>query len=753
MTPDLRRWISLGSEQEVAEECGGEAREKLLFKFSRVRRKFGTPVRFSDRNTAEAKDGFVECASYPDSRFSITRLQRDCGVQAVPRILSSSAQTEWKGLRSNAAQYTSRELSNEEKEGILQSDSLKDFCQVVTPRMLRALQQEEIMNVFVDDWMALGTGAPTVDSFGKVHQDLMIYQVFSVHMFIPDKKISCINWHPCIQGVIAVALTDTTEEQFTESKPSVILVYSFADPSKPQLLLECPDGILAFEFCPSDPNIIVGGCVNGQVVLWDISSHVTHLQCKLPAGHKTSINGDTFDLEDHSEKKTPLVHHCAVSALENSHKAPVTDVRWLPQTFEVTRTGIPMENKLQICVQLVTCSSDCSLLFWDVRTSKPAPLERKLHSDHRQQMTLSSAPDTFKHLDRTWKPLFKVSLPKIKKAGEYAPLKFSLDQYTCRDKSGSSPDASHGHDSLDAPVYSQLRMPSAKTLTPLEDVNTKMYIGTEDGEIVYTDWKLEKDDGGRLRSMKPLFCYDVHHCSVNTVQRSPFLNDVVLTGSSWNFAIWREGVGDGPLFLSPTSEHQCTTACWSPSRAAVFYIGRADGNIEVWNLLEKSSEPVQVYAHHTDSKITSIKPCTVSAKQHLLAVADDYGMVRVFEIPRKHCTPTRNEIGTVKKFLQLEEEKLKDLLKRRDVWSEEKKAVEDNKKKTFFLIGTRRSGERSTHWSRGKHGLQRVPVAGGENPEEPRAAADRRHRTRDTEPPPSRPRTLAFDFEELITFI
>ena len=29
------------------------------------------------------------------------------------------------------------------------------------------------------------------------------------------------------------------------------------------------------------------------------------------------------------------------------------------------------------------------------------------------------------------------------------------------------------------PHYSQLRVPSAKTLTTLEDVNTKLYIGTE----------------------------------------------------------------------------------------------------------------------------------------------------------------------------------------------------------------------------------------------------------------------------------
>lgn len=31
-------------------------------------------------------------------------------------------------------------------------------------------------------------------------------------------------------------------------------------------MLESPDDIFCFEFCPSDPNIIAGGCINGQVV-------------------------------------------------------------------------------------------------------------------------------------------------------------------------------------------------------------------------------------------------------------------------------------------------------------------------------------------------------------------------------------------------------------------------------------------------------------------------------------------------------
>lgn len=190
-TPEPQPWIPQGSEREVDEEADRETRERVLqcikkilssfrlvrpfhlsvpspschqlwYKFSRVRRNFGSPVCFSDRNTADAKDGYLECASYQDSRFSIKQMQRDCGMQAVPRLQSSGAQTQWytrkpvflcslycfnndststnmlrpyrKFQRNIFTQYMPRQLSDEEKENVLQSDSLKKFCTSVTPR-------------------------------------------------------------------------------------------------------------------------------------------------------------------------------------------------------------------------------------------------------------------------------------------------------------------------------------------------------------------------------------------------------------------------------------------------------------------------------------------------------------------------------------------------------------------------------------------------------------------------------------------
>lgn len=36
-------------------------------------------------------------------------------------------------------------------------------------------------------------------------------------------------------------------------------------------MLEAPDDIFSFAFNPNEPNILAGGCLNGQVVLWDIA--------------------------------------------------------------------------------------------------------------------------------------------------------------------------------------------------------------------------------------------------------------------------------------------------------------------------------------------------------------------------------------------------------------------------------------------------------------------------------------------------
>ncbi|XP_037554011.1 dynein axonemal intermediate chain 3 [Nematolebias whitei] len=602
-TPKRKPWVSLGSENEIEAESIKETRPRITIRYFRKWRTLKLPVNFSDSETV-----FVGFESYEDKRFNIKVMLIDRGVQAVPVVLENSTQTPWIVKRNNWTHYEPREFSEEEKESILQSESMKNFCKAVTTRMLQALQEESIFNVFIEELKDFGTGRRVDDKSGLKSEDLELQMTFKDHTYSEGKKISSVHWHPIIHGMIAVALTEPNEEESDKPstfipRPSFIVFYSFADFSKAQLLLESPDDVVAFEFCPSNPNIIVGGCVNGQVAVWDISAHSQFL---------------------HSGSEM------------------------------VISKGVTVENKLKVSVQVLTCSPDGTLKFWDVRLPnldylKPKPATPKTPK------TFYRVSETFKHLDRTWKPFFTVYLFKVDDVGTYSPWKFCFHPYT---SDGVTENASGV-----IADYRQLTIPSSKTLKTLEDVNTKIYVGTLQGEIVCTDWK----------EIKPLHCFNACHGMVHTVQRSPFLKDVILTIGIWKFAISKEGVMEGPVFESAHSEEYYCSGCWSLTRPAVFFIGRDNGSIEVWNLLEDTTKPSQVYESISKNRITCIKPWTVSSKQHFLAVTDDLGVLRVFEMSEKLCIPSKNESLHMKKYLEHETEATKYFAKQKKTWAKQKK--------------------------------------------------------------------------------
>ncbi len=39
------------------------------------------------------------------------------------------------------------------------------------------------------------------------------------------------------------------------------------------MFLEAPCDVFTFAFSPTEPNIVAGGCINGQIALWDIHEY------------------------------------------------------------------------------------------------------------------------------------------------------------------------------------------------------------------------------------------------------------------------------------------------------------------------------------------------------------------------------------------------------------------------------------------------------------------------------------------------
>ena len=89
---------------------------------------------------------------------------------------------------------------------------------------------------------------------------------------------------------------------------------------------------------------------------------------------------------------------------------------------------------------------------------------------------------------------------------------------------------------------------------------------------------------------------------------------------------------------------------WSPTRAGIFFVGTQEGNIEVWDLLEKTHEP-SVCQNVTTARITQLKPWIINAKLHLLAVSDAVGTLHILELPWNLRQPTPNEVNSVQGYV------------------------------------------------------------------------------------------------------
>ena len=54
--------------------------------------------------------------------------------------------------------------------------------------------------------------------------------------------------------------------------PQAVLVWNFRDPIQPELILESAYEVFCFQSNPLQPEIITGGCYNGQIIMWDTAN-------------------------------------------------------------------------------------------------------------------------------------------------------------------------------------------------------------------------------------------------------------------------------------------------------------------------------------------------------------------------------------------------------------------------------------------------------------------------------------------------
>jgi len=601
VAPVSKPWVSLGSEAEIEEEAVIETRERIVLALYRRRKEFGVNVKFSDRDAAEDPNITQnDCRPYKDPNFETRRREHHLAVQAVPAVVHAPTQTTWFRPVNKALQYESIDLSEREKFEQLNSAEMRTFLQNVRERYEEALQQNETVDIYLDDFADLAEDEASLGN--RTDSELKELQSYYHLQYCAGRQLTHIQWQPQAKGVVAVAgARRMTFEERVQVAGKVttgyILLWNFSDPIHPQVVLEAPGDVHCFRFCPSNPDVVIGGLESGQIALWSLAD------ARAAAREAKLLNDDTNEEGGFS---TITAQAQVLSAVDQSHKRSITDLMWLPANFEVTepkgkfvRAPDAPAQQNQFC----SVGADGTLLFWDLRKAHEVPEDKP-------------KDDTAKSKKEGWGPIGKMSLVNPDGAMELSPVYGALD--VSEDPEGAC----------------------------------RVYAVTEEGEFTSIDLHAP---GVENFSKGVKMVIPGHYGPCVALQRSPFVPRVHLSVGDWTFNVWREGVSK-PLFASPFCPTSYTCGAWSPSRPAVLFIGRADGMIDIWDLLDRSHEPSMTVAI-TPNMVTSME-FTASANRQMLAVGDDQGTVHVMEVPRNLRRAANNEKQFATNFFAREEKRV-----------------------------------------------------------------------------------------------
>jgi WD40 repeat protein len=425
-------------------------------------------------------------------------------------------------------------------------------------------------------------------------------------------------------------------------EPSVALVWNFADPMHPLCVLEAPSEVLAIKFNPSRPHLIVGGCMNGQILLWDISHaleakpkqstktrapqnqqedvmHIPRMQPPLK-GHTLEKDGDSF---------VSRIQPCQVSRAEFGHKRAVHDICWLPESLELDFAG-KLEPG-QDHNQFASISEDGTMMIWDLRPDRLSEKQKKMKKNKSK-----GGPGE----DILWIPQMKWPITRPDGSGEALGLRIHLDGRV------------NG-----VPTY---RM----CCTTVEGEFCVCHFGPKDDKANQQTAYSEEGQKKELRMVRSLAT--AHAGPGWSVQRHPQLPDFFLTVGDWGFKIWKLGV-TYPIIASPMGEYQMLCGRWSPTRASVVVVGTSDGFIQVWDLLDRSHEPTLFHRLSSDAisvlefkpyaekkPVAANAPANPNAINQLLVVGTKVGTFHLFDLPKVLVKGQTHELRQMKQLLDRE---------------------------------------------------------------------------------------------------
>ncbi|XP_016844834.1 WD repeat-containing protein 63-like isoform X2 [Nasonia vitripennis] len=405
----------------------------------------------------------------------------------------------------------------------------KNSCSMIDVVAFNASTNLHTNDVANLDGAALHRDSIFVESPGDYEEKVSLIDLKSVG----DRYLISASWHCEMENVIVCAYLDPEA-----MGQSLLALWSLDSPLRPRALLKCEERLAVVSFCPLKgfANVIVGGCADGKIVVWEINERM--------------LTG-----EDVRNRTPPLIEATIAASGEKSQTRSVTMLQWLPPWCRLETDGNFQRNTGNSRkAYFVTSSFDGSVFFWSLppALSNPAELRSPLH------LTIS--------------PIYQLIVEdqNAKTATRIPITCFSLPLAKNEESSNLS----------------------IRDQADLERLR-RIFLGTSLGEVLCCSWESQTFavDLTDRESCKVIGRCCWHDGIVRSMTKSPHLDDVFLTVGGRVFALWKEDLAEAPIFQRRSSDCGYGEGCWT-GRSGLFAIARLDGCFEVWDLKRSSEKPV-----------------------------------------------------------------------------------------------------------------------------------------------------------------
>ncbi|XP_014240479.1 uncharacterized protein LOC106661528 [Cimex lectularius] len=476
---------------------------------------------------------------------------------------------------------------------------------------------------------------------------------------------------------------EITDDEDDEKKNAVnflssehpILIWWLANDLKAILHLDCPQEVHSINFCPHNGDIIIGGTITGQLVLWD-------LQGKLPPT-TTSILRDTGEKTTYRVLKRKMswfkdlqvpkwIKYAAITSLSDSHRSKVINIEWLPPNYEFNNGAFsPLKEDQNYSSQIISTSLDGEIKFWDLNITPRAKgttryIERLvgIRNQFHKPAALTKDKSVLAEFNKRWPSKYSIlcnspnNLPLQITSIQFEPRRLQFERVT--------PPNPHGKDKMGDIIEYKLKLNYEEETT----ISQNAFVGTMTGSVGFAEWKGkgvmgEIDKSPEVTIVKTFAA--IHDGPITGVARHPFIDNIAISTGGHIYAIWNTRDMTWPIMWKRYYGLTVSCCSWSPLRPSLYRIGRSDGFVEIWDLILQSHEP-KILIPASGERIICFSSALLKLPKGLLGILDSKASFILLYIPWFYQLWKKSELDKLNEIILREPPRREALLKWAETW-------------------------------------------------------------------------------------